>query len=342
MKIFLTTALLVISSLSLANNNTLNFYSWANYLPNSVIQKFEKETGIHINYTVYDSNETLYAKLRADPNAGYDIIIPSSYFIGRMYKAGLLQNIDKSKIKNFHNLNPSFLNLAYDPHNNFSIPYLWGATGIGVNKKYIDPKSIARWSDFWDAKYKDQLMILDDMREVFSMALLTQGYPINDTNPDHIKNAYLKLVELLPNIRLFNDDAIQNILVDEDVHIAMIYNGDFYQASTENKDLRFIYPQDGFTIWIDNIAIPKSAPHLANAYKFINFILRPDIAEEIATHLGYSTPNLAAIKLMPQELRNNPILNPSAEILKRGQLLTDSGQDEALYEKYWELLKIGG
>jgi spermidine/putrescine transport system substrate-binding protein len=184
--------------------------------------------------------------------------------------------------------------------------------------------------------------MLDDMRSVFSMAMLTLGYSINDTNPEHVREAYLKLKSLLPNIKLFNSDSADNLFIDEDIIIGMNFNGDTFRDLAENPNLKYIYPKEGFVIWIDNIAIPKGAPHLQNAYKFINFLLRPDIAKEIALVQHYSSPNLAAAKLLPQDWRENPIFNPDPEILKRGQSQLDLGNADAIFGKYWEMLKIGG
>lgn len=330
-----------IFSTAFADDKIVNLYAWSDYLPDDVAQQFEQETGIHINYTTYDSNETMYAKLKADPNAGYDVVVPSSYFIDRMAKQNMIQPIDKSRIPNFKNLDPELLNKEYDPHNQYSIPYLWGTTCIVVNDKYYSPQQINSWNDFWNKQFKDQLLLLDDTREIFSMALLSLGYSPNDTNPDHIKQAYYKLLQILPNVKLFNDEAVQSIYIDEDATVGMGWSGDVFLANQENPHVQFVYPKEGFVIWVDNMAIPTGAQHLDNAYKLINFILRPDIAEKISTEVGYASPNLAAIKLMPPDVQHSQIIYPSKEILSKGQVQTDVGSAAGLYEKYMELLKIG-
>lgn len=320
----------------------LNVYNWSGYISDGVLKEFEKETGIHVNYTTYDSNETMYAKLKADPDAGYDIVVPSTYFIDRMHRQGMLSKIDKSKIPNFKNLNPALLNKPFDPHNQYSVPYFWSATGIAINTKYYPYNSVTSWNDFWKSNYKDQLLILDDIREVFSMALISLGYSANDANPDHIKEAYLKLRQLLPNVRLFNDEAAASIYIDEDAVLGMGWNGDVYMANKENSSVQFIYPKEGYVLSLDSMAIPRGAQHVENAYKFINFILRPDIAMQISMATGYASPNLAAEKLMPKDLANNKITYPDAATLARGEVQTDVGPEaNAIYEKYWELLKIG-
>jgi len=320
----------------------LNVYNWSGYISNDVLKEFEKETGIHVNYTTYDSNETMYAKLKADPDAGYDIVVPSTYFIDRMYKQGMLRKIDKNKIPNFKNLNPALLNKPFDPHNQYSIPYFWSTTGIAINTKYYPYNSITSWNDLWKSEYKDQLLLLDDVREVFSMALISLGYSANDADPEHIKQAYLKLRQLLPNVRLFNDEAAASIYIDEDAVLGMGWDGDIYMANKENPDVQFIYPKEGYVLSLDSMAIPSGARHVDNAYKFINFILRPDIAMQISMATGYASPNLAAQKLMPKELATNKITYPDAATLARGQVQTDVGsQANAVYQRYWELLKIG-
>lgn len=339
----MTVIAMLFCSTAYAADNIVNVYTWSGVIPDALIQKFEKETGIKVNFSTYDSNETMYAKLRASKNAGYDVIEPSSYYVDRMRKQQMLEKIDRKRLSNFHNINPDFLNELYDPKSEFSLPFIWGVTGIFVNEDYHPSRQIQKWSDLWDKKYRDQLLILNDAREAFSMALTVLGYSGNDNNPEHIKQAYLKLKELMPNIKLFNSDAIISILIDDDATIGMAWNGDLFKAQQENRKLRFIYPQDGFVIWIDNFAIPKNAPHLDNAYQFLNFMLRADNAKEAALDNSYPTANLAGQKLLPAEIRNDPVAYPSHAILKRGQVQTDLGDEAlALYEKYWEELKMGG
>jgi len=320
---------------------TLNIYTWGNYLPQEIINQFTKETGIKINISQYDNNETMFAKLKTLKYPGYDIVVPSSYYVERMIKLGMLQKLDKSKLTNWHNLNPLLLNKPFDPKNNYSIPYFWGTIGIIVNTKYIDNKKITSWQNFWDATYKDQLMILNDMRDTFGMALLSLGYSINDVNPKHIEAAYLKLKQLLPNIKIFNTDTIPNIYIDEDAIIGMAWSGDCKLAQQENPFLQYIYPREGFALWLDSFAILKDAPHADNAHKFIDFILRPEIAKYTSLTLGHSTANLAAFKIMPKKTQQNRVAYPDHETMLRGELQLDLNEEaRRIYEKYWERLKI--
>lgn len=325
-----------------ADDNVVNVYAWSGEVPDFIIQQFEKETGIKVNMTAYENNEIMYAKLKASTHAGYDLIQPSSYFVDRMRHENMLEPIDHSKIPNWKNLNPHLLHLPFDPQSSYSMPYLWGTTGIFYNNKSYQPKEISKWSDLWDERFENQLLLLDDTREVFSMALLSLGYSINDQNPDHIKAAYLKLKELVKNVKVFSTDTVISILIDEDATAGMVWNGDDIKAHQENPNVQFIYPKEGFVIWIDNFAIPKNPPHKAAAYTFLNFLSRPDIAKQIALTTGFPTANLAAQKLLPDNIRNDSIIYPSQTILRHGQYQTDTNDaTRALYEKYWEELKMG-
>ncbi len=324
-----------------ANDNSVNVFIWGGEIPDAVIQKFTHETGIKVNLSTYETNEAMYAKLRATPQAHYDVIQPSGYYVERMARQGLLTPLDKHKLPNQQYIEPKFTHSAYDTGNHFSVPYVWGITGIFVNRNYFKISQAQSWSQLYNHRFKNQLLLLDDPREVFSMTLLDLGYPANDENPQHIKKAYKALKRLWPNIKVFNSDAVISIASDEDATAGMIWNGDLLKSQQVNSQLSFIYPQEGFVIWVDTFAIPTNALHKNNAYKFINFMLRPDIAAEASITVGYATANQAARALMPDDIRNNPIIYPNNEVLARGQVQRDvSDETLALYEKYWEELKL--
>jgi spermidine/putrescine transport system substrate-binding protein len=335
--------LLFLSTPSFAQSKILNVYAWTGEIPEFAVHQFEKESGIKVNFSTYENNEIMYAKLRAEKNNNYDIVIPSSYFVDRMRKQDMLEELDKSKIPNYHNLDPTFLNAAYDPEGKYGIPHIWGITGIFANSDYYTSKTIKGWSDLWNPDLKNQLMMIDDMREVFSMALLSLGYPSNDANPDHIKAAFLKLKDLMQNVKVFSSDTLISIMIDEDATLGMAWNGDAYKASIENPKVKFIFPKEGFVIWVDNFVIPKNAPHKDAAYAFINFLLRPDVAKDVALAINFPSANLAARALLPKDIRNSPVAYPTKETLKHGQFQLDLDQQTlSIYEKYWEELKMGG
>ena len=339
-KLILLLFLLFTTTISFAQKNIVNVYTWTRYIPQTVLQKFESETGIKINLMEYDTNEILYSKIKANPHIGYDVIFPSSYYVDRMRKQEMLLPLDKSALPNQRYINPLLMDKPYDRGNRYSIPYLWGTTALVIDTRYWDPKKIKTWKQLWQAKYKNQLLLNDDTRDAFAIAFRVLGYGINDTNPEHIKQAYQQLLKLKPNIRLFNTSAALSIYADTDVTIGMAQSGDIVLASRVNPYLAYIYPEDGFSIWMDCMVIPKYAPHYDNAMKFINFMTRPDIAKQVALSIGFSTPNSAALKMLPKTLRNNPAFNPPEKVLKRGQMQTDIGRAIEIYQYYWQLLKL--
>jgi spermidine/putrescine transport system substrate-binding protein len=323
-----------------ASEKILNLYNWSTYLPSSVAQQFTRETGIKINYSTFSSNEEMFAKIKSSPNAGYDVIVPGSEYLQKLRSSDLLLRLDRSKIPNIIHIDPWLLNRDFDPGNHYSVPYFWGTTGLLINKKFFKSGSITHWAQFWDPTFKNKVLIINNPKEVFSVALKVLGYPAYSSHPDQIKKAYEKLLTLLPNIKLFNTDATQTIYIDEDATIGMIWNGDAYIASLSNSNLEYIYPKEGVIAWVDNLCILKNAPHQAEAYQFINFLLRPDIAKELALEIKYSSANKEAVALLPKSMRENRTLYPSHADLAHAEFQKDVGDALSLYLKYWEELKL--
>ncbi len=324
-----------------AADDTLVIYNWSEYLPKQGINQFTKETGIKVKYSTYDSNEAMYAKVKTLKGKGYDLVVPSTYYVDRMRREGLLQKIDKTRLSNLGNLNPRLLNQPYDPNNEYSIPYLWGTTGIAINTKVIEPQKVTAWADLWDPAYKNKLLLLNDMREVLGMGLKVLGYSINSTDEKEIRAAYEKLTQILPNVRVFNSESPKALYLAGEVQLGMDYNGSVYRAHQENLNIQYIYPKEGVSMWLDSMAIPSGAEHVEAAHKFIDFVLRSEIAKIISTELGYTSPNLAAIKLLPEDVRNNRIAYPTEADLKNAEFEVDVGEALSIYEKYWQQLKAG-
>jgi len=317
-------------------------YNWAEYMPKEVLSRFTKETGIKVKYSTYDNNEVMYAKVKTLGGGGYDIVVPSTYYVDRMRQEGLLAELDKSKLPNLKNLDPKLLNQSYDPGNMVSVPYLWGSTGIAVrpDRKGNAPE-ITSWSDLWKPDLKRQLLLIDDVREVFMMALRVLGYSGNTRNEAEIEAAYNKLKELMPNVKVFNAESPKDAYLSGEVRVGMIWNGEAYMAQKEIKDLRFVMPSEGPSLWMDNLVIPKKAPNPEAAHRFIDFLLRPEIAKLISEDIGYTSPNLAAIALLPEKVRNNRTAYPSADDLAKAEFQVDVGDALPIYEKYWQKLKAG-
>lgn len=324
----------------LAQHRIVNVYLAGGEVPQHLIWAFQKETGIHVNLSTYESNEAMYAKLHANHKNIYDVILPSSYFVERMKRYGMLTALDLQKIPNIKNIDPFFADNPYDPHYEYHVPLVWGATGIFYNQHWVK-RPPTHWRDLWNSELLNQLMLLDDMRDVFSFSLISIGYEPNDTNPEHIEAAYQHLLKLVPNIKLFASNAIKSLIIDEDVHIGTSWNGDIAKSQVENSRIHFIYPAEGSLLWVDCLAIPKNAPHLEEAYQFINFLLRATSGAEVTLKEGYTTANLASRQLLPAEIRNNPTIFPDKTILQQSYYLRDVGENIVeLYNSYWEKLKL--
>ncbi|HSX52717.1 MAG TPA: extracellular solute-binding protein [Cellvibrio sp.] len=316
-------------------------YNWTEYIPAAVLEQFTKETGIEVEYATYESNEAMYAKIKLMDGKGYDIAVPSTFYVEKMRKEGLIQPIKKELLKNYGNLDANMMNKPYDPNNDFSVPYLWGATSIAVNNKDVDASKITKWADLWKPEYAGKLMIMDDVRDNFYVGLRVAGFQNNSTNEEEIKAAYEKLKALWPSIKVINSDSPKTPLIQGNVSIGAIWNGEAYMAQQEMEDLQYIYPEEGAVLWVDSFVIPKGAANLDNAHKFIDFMLRAESAKAAIEELGYAAPNTAGIALLDEALRTNKTVFPSAEDIAKGSFHQDLGDTVLVYEKYWELLKAG-
>ena len=323
-----------------AEEKLLYLYNWSEYMPETVLEQFQKETGIKVVYSTYDSNEAMYAKLRLlGSNNSYDLAVPSTYYVSKMRREGLLAKIDKSRLENFGNLDEKLINQPFDPDNSYSVPYLWGSTGIAVNTDKVKPGTISKWRDLWKPEFKDRLLLTNDTREVFHMALRVLGYSGNDTDPVHIEAAYHELKKLVPNVRAYNSEAPRMPYLEGETDAGMIWNGEAYMARQENPAIEYIYPDEGVILWLDSLVIPGNARHVENAHKFIDFILRPEVAASISEEIGYASPNLAAVATLDEDVRNNRSVYPTAADLKNSEFQTDVGESITVYQKFWERLK---
>ncbi|MEH4745181.1 spermidine/putrescine ABC transporter substrate-binding protein PotD [Enterobacter asburiae] len=323
------------------DSKTLYFYNWTEYVPPGLLEQFTRETGIKVIYSTYESNETMYAKLKTYKDGAYDLVVPSTYFVDKMRKEGMIQKIDKTKLTHFSNLDPEMLNKPFDPNNDYSIPYIWGATAIGVNSEAVEPKSVTSWADLWKPEYKGSLLLTDDAREVFQVALRKLGYSGNTTDPKEIEAAYNELKKLMPNVAAFNSDNPANPYMEGEVNLGMVWNGSAYVARQAGTPLEVVWPKEGGIFWMDSLAIPANAKNVEGAHKLINFLLRPDVAKQVAETIGYPTPNLAARKLLKPEVANDKSLYPDAETISKGEWQNDVGDASRLYEEYYQKLKAG-
>jgi spermidine/putrescine transport system substrate-binding protein len=333
--------LLLLPALVSAGERTLYIYNWTEYMPEEVLAAFHDKTGIQVVYATYDSNESMYAKIKLTRGKGYDVAFPSTYFVDKMRKEGLLSPIDHNALSNFKHLDPLLLDKPYDPGNQHSIPYVWGSTALAYNSDHVSADQMTSWKDLWRPEFKNRLVMNDDLREVLGVGLIINGFSVNETDPDRIRIAYESIRTLMPNIRVFSGDSPKQPLLNLEAWAGMIWNGEAYMASQEFPVIQYAYPEEGAIFWVDSMVIPKGAENKAEAHEFIDFILAPETALMVCEYIGYAPANRTAVEMMPEELRTNPVVFPPAEEVEKGEFQNDVGDAILVYERYWERLKTG-
>jgi spermidine/putrescine-binding protein len=339
-----TVLLLLIICLSGCGGNSdvktekeLNLYIWSAYITEDTLKKFEAKEGIHVRFDTYDSNEALLEKVQSGVS-DYDVIVPSDYMVRILSQQNLLEKLDTKRLTNIGNLSSRFRNLPYDPNNDHSIPFLWGTTGIGYNKtKVTDP--VDSWAILWNPKYKDRILMLDDERETFGTALKWKGHSLNSTVPAELEQAKQLLIQQKPLVKTYSSSNFDEVLLSGDVWLAHGWSGQLAKAADQNKDLAYVVPKEGSTIWVDNLAIPASARHKDQAYKFLNFCLQPEIAAEITNISGYPSPNENAKKFIKPQILHDPARYPDDATLEKCEFLKDLGDTSKLFDQMWTEVK---
>ena len=259
-----------------SNSKELFIYTWSNYTDQNLLDRFNQETGFKAVANVFESNEVMLARLQAGGGGDYSIIYPSDYMVAKMRGMGMLAQLDFSRIKGLEHLLPRFLNPEYDPGNLHSVPLSWGTTGLIYNSKKLKEAPVD-WTYLWknQQQLNKRMTLLNDVREVMGAVLKMMGYSYNSRNPQEIQKAYEKLAELKPNIASFTSDSWRDQVLSGDLLIAMCYSSNANEVIEENKNLQFVIPKSGATLWTDTMAIPKTAPNPEAAYAWINFMLSP-------------------------------------------------------------------
>lgn len=310
-----------------SNNKTLIIYNWGDYIDPSLIKKFEKSTGYHVIYETFDSNEAMYTKIKQG-GTNYDIAIPSDYMITKLRKDNLLKKINTAKLSNFKYIGKEFLHKSFDVNNEYSVPYFWGTLGIVYNDLYVKKGSIKTWNDLWKKKYRKQILLVDSARDIMGMSLVSLGYSMNTTNSIELKLAKTKLDTLGDNVKAIVSDELKMYMAQNEAWIGVTYSGEAATMMSENSHIHYVVPQQGSNLWFDNIVIPKTCKNKTAAYKFINFMLDPKNAAENAKYIGYSTPNLAAQKLLPTSVRNDRQFYPEMSTIKNLEVYKDLPKDK--------------
>lgn len=316
----------------------LNLFNWTEYMPQTVLDAFQKEYGIKVNYTTYSSNEEMLAKIKSGEKGMYDLAVASDYMVNTMATEGVIQKLDKSKISNLKNINATYLGMEFDPSNDYSVPYMISNAILCYNKEKV-PEGIKSFKDTFDPKYKNSIVCLDDMRMVTGMAAIALGYSVNETDPAKLEEIKQKLISLKPNVKVFDSDTPKSSMISGETSIGYMWCAEVTLAMQENENIVPVYPEEGLVLMVDNFVIPDGAKNKENAELFIDFILRPEISKLISDEFPYVNPNAAAFDLLPESFKNNPASNPPEEEMKKGQLLKNLGDKTKLYDDLWTEFK---
>lgn len=316
---------------------TLNFYNWSNYISPEIVPSFEREYGVRVNHDVFSSQDVLFAKIRIGIT-GYDLIVTTDYMFTRMRQLGLLQPVDQRKIPNLSNLDPIFRNLPYDKGNSYAVPYLWGTTGIGYNKALVKER-VNSWKILWNQTYAKKISMLDEHRDVIGATLKLLGYSGNSRNPKELEEAKNLLLQQKELLKHYTSDTYIDELASNDSWLAQGWSGDVFQAMKANPNVDYAIPREGSFIWVDNLCIPKDAPHREIALSFMNYVLAPENHAKIANFVRYSCPNKAAMEFVDPKLKEDPRVYPPEEVMKKLEFFEELGEAEKLWTKIWSEVK---
>jgi len=287
---------------SASKDTQLNLFTWEGMFPQEVLDEFTAETGITVNYSNFDFNETMLAKLQTAKGGDYDLVIADDYIIETVIAEGLAQKLDKSKLNNYGNINPIYQGQFYDPNDEYTVPY-----GAGIQTIVYDPevvkKDIKGYADLWDSSLKNSIGIIANYRVINGMALKVLGESYNTEDVAKIEAAGEKLLELAPNIRLIKDDNLQDDLLTGEVSVAVMYTSQVTMAKLANPKLKVVFPSEGIGFGIMAQFIPSNAPHPDAAHKFIDYILQPEVAARCFEWLGYYCTNKEAEEYISDEYK---------------------------------------
>jgi spermidine/putrescine-binding protein len=317
---------------------TLRVCTWSNYYPENILQDFSKKTGIKVELSYISSNEELFAKMKAGAS-GFDIIHPSDYMVRQMAALGMLTPLTHEKLTHLNHLDEYYKSLPYDPGLKHSVPFTWGTTGIAINTAKVKlPENGVTWKMLLDSPDGKHTSILDDMREVFSAVLLSQGQSPNTRDEKPLEQAREKVAQVKDKVLMFSSEP-KPLLLRGEINIAHIYSSDAVQAAIENPNIKYFIPKEGGIIWTDNFAIPKSSERTAEAHAFINYFLDPENASLLIQQNHLATPNKTAkLRLLP-DVANNPNLYPPQSVLSKMVFLEDLGAAMAILNRMWTELK---
>ena len=320
-------------------NGKVVVYNWGDYIDPEVNDLFTQETGIKVVYSEYANNEEMYASVEPG-NVNYDVVFPSDYMVEKMINNNLLRKLDFSRIPNYANIDATFKDLPYDPNNEYSVPYMWGTMGIVYNTKMVT-EPVDSWDILWDSKYDDQIFMYDSERDSIMVALKKLGYSMNTRDEAQLEEAKNLLIKQSPLVLAYVGDEGKNKMINGEAALMLAWAGDAMVMLKENPDLAYAIPKEGSNWFVDAMVIPQNAENIDQAYEYINFLCRPDIAAMNAEYIGYSTPISAAKELLPDEIKNSEVAYPDPSILKdeNMEIFNDPSDVISLYSSIWTQVK---
>ncbi|MEG0372276.1 MAG: extracellular solute-binding protein, partial [Clostridium sp.] len=315
----------------------LNVYNWGEYIDKTVIEGFEKEYGIKVNYETFATNEDMYVKIKSG-GSSYDVAFPSDYMISKMANEGMIHELNMKNIPNYKYIDPILKNQSFDESNKYSVPYTWGTVGIIYNKKMVSD-TIDSWDILWNKKYSKNIMMLDSQRESIGIALQRRGKSINSANEKDLLQAKKDLIEQKPLVLAYVVDEGKDKMVAGEAAMMVTWAGDAMTMMQDNDDLAFAVPFSGSNIFFDSMVIPKTSKHIDEAEMFINYMIREDIALKNTLETGYSTPQMEAKKQLPKDIREDQTAYPRESVIKKCEAYKDLGDKTMLYDRIWTEVK---
>jgi spermidine/putrescine transport system substrate-binding protein len=318
----------------------VNFFNWSKYIGKDTLTNFTARTGIKVNYEEFADEEEMFAKLRSGAR-GYDLIIGTDYMMPRLKGLNVIDPYPEGALKNLGNIDPQFRNTPFDPDNAFSVPYLWGTTGIGYNKKLMT-KAPTSWKDLWDEKFSGKISMLDNARDCISTGLLLTGHKETDADDATFQQVRELLLKQRPLVKQYTSSTYMDSLVAGELFMSMAWSGDVLQASRENPQLDYVIPKEGSYMWVDSLCLVRGSENREDALRLVDYLLEPEVGADIANTVRYATPNAKAKEKLEPALRRDPRVFPDKKVASHLQFhsLLDPATAQ-LWNDTWSDIKVG-
>jgi len=321
----------------------INLMTWGgDFIPREIINQFQEETGIKVNYKEVTSNEDMQSLLEANPDQ-YDLAVVTDYMVDILRQNEYLEKLDKTKLPNFSNINPGYQGNYYDENDEFSIPYAISTSFLLVNPEGVEKlgaSPITSYQDLWQEELKDNIVVIDWSVEIIGLVLKSLGYEYNETDPTKVEEAKEKLFALKNNIMRFETNTPEDSLINGEAVAGFMYSNQAVKGQASNEKLKPVFPKEGMPIYIDSFVMSKKAPNKEAAYRFLNFLLQPEIGAKIAEITNFSTPNKAAEEYLPESFKNNPMLNLSDEVIENTSFYINVEEVLEEYEHIYSEFKM--